>query len=516
LKRQSRNQLAIESYHEALLRDPRAVRAHVDLCQLYSAIGDYPQAEQHAQSAMKRFMTLQNRGGQAQAMLCDGDQLLQQAVRLKEARQYIEGARDIFASLNYAYGLSRVYQYLGFLAGQERDYPAAVRSFKEALTRSQQIGNRQIEGLVLMNLGVVYSRMGDPAAAATYYERTRDVYQAIGDERRAAEQEVNAAALQVDYANDEAVVRGLENARATFRKLGHVDFEVFAMRVMAESRLASGRLDDALRLVREAASVGTERQLKDRVTSLKVTEAKIDLLKGEYEAARQTLEELANAAGATAESRIALGRVYLALGDFKNAEKYLLEGLAEGQERSESMLVHLAQASLGEVAYESGDLNAARARFQQVAATNHRPLPDPATITATCRLSTLDAKRRAQSRWEQASVAGITWASKAGQRLVETRCRLDLAAIQVQERRYAAALAALQPVVTGKQVNVGVEMEALTHYWRGRALAGSGDQKGGDQEKLQALAAITRIRDSLPDRYRGSFSARASLRALFE
>ena len=124
-------------------------------------------------------------------MLCHGDQLLQQAVRLTEARQDIEGARDIFASLDYPYALSRVYQYLGFLAGQELDYPTAVRAFQEALTRSRQIGNRQIEGLVLMNLGVTHSRMGDAAAAAGYYEQSRDVYQAIGDERRAAEQEVN-------------------------------------------------------------------------------------------------------------------------------------------------------------------------------------------------------------------------------------------------------------------------------------------------------------------------------------
>src|SRR5204863_2589948 len=103
------------------------------------------------------------------------------AVRLKEARQYIEGARDIFADLNYPYALSRVFQYLGFVAGQEHDYPAAVRAFEEALSRSRQVGNRQIEGLVLMNLGVAQNRMGNPLVATRYYEKSRDVYQEIGD-----------------------------------------------------------------------------------------------------------------------------------------------------------------------------------------------------------------------------------------------------------------------------------------------------------------------------------------------
>ena len=516
LKRQSRNEQAVEAYHEALARDSRVVRPHVDLCQLYSALGDYPLSEQHAQTAIKAFRLLGNRGGEGQAMLCQGDQLLQQAVRLKEARQDIEGARDIFASLDYPYALSRVYQYLGFLAAQELDYPTALRAFQEALTRSRQIGNRQIEGLVLMNLGVTSFRMGAAAAAAAYYDQSRDVYQSIGDERRAAEQEVNAAALRVPYANDASVVRGLENARATFRRLGHVDFEVFAMQVMTESELASGRLSDALRLVREAISIATERQLKDRLSILKVRMATIGMLQGDYEHSRQVLEEVGTSAESTSESQIALGRAYVTLGDFGNAKKYLQKALADVQRRGEHDLVHAAQESLGDLAYESGDVDSAKARFAEASADVGLPMPEPAAIHAACRLASLDGEPRARAAHERVLAANADRAAKAGQRLVEARCRLELAAVEVRQGRDADALQTLDQLSKDQQVNLGVETDALAHYWRGRALLASGDQTGAAVQRSQALAVVTRLRDALPEPSRQRFSDRTSIRPLFD
>src|SRR5207237_537997 len=142
LKRQTRNEPAVDAYATALKQDPGLVRVHVDLCQLYSRLDNYPLSEEHAQQAVKSFHALQNRGGEAQALLCYADALLQQGNKLNEARKSVEEARDIFAALGYVYGLSRVYQYLGYLAGREHNYPAASQAFEEALSRSRQVGNR--------------------------------------------------------------------------------------------------------------------------------------------------------------------------------------------------------------------------------------------------------------------------------------------------------------------------------------------------------------------------------------
>jgi hypothetical protein len=45
------------------------------------------------------------------------------------AKTDIEEARALFESLNQNYGLSRAYQYLGYLAGRERRYPDAIAAF---------------------------------------------------------------------------------------------------------------------------------------------------------------------------------------------------------------------------------------------------------------------------------------------------------------------------------------------------------------------------------------------------
>ena len=171
LKRQTQNEPAIEAYSAALALDPATTRAHVDLCQLYSSLNNYPLSEQHAQAAITKFHALANRAGEAQALLCSGDALLKQGNHLPEARRQIEAARDIFVSLDYPYALARVVQYFGFLAGRERNYPAAAEAFTEALSRSHQAGNRPLEGLVSMNLAYAHQLMGEASKALTITSR---------------------------------------------------------------------------------------------------------------------------------------------------------------------------------------------------------------------------------------------------------------------------------------------------------------------------------------------------------
>ncbi len=347
LKRQTHNEPAVEVYLGALKTEPHASRVHVDLCQLYSRLDNYPSSEQHAQAALKQFRETGDKGGEAQALLCYGDALLQQGTRLVEARRHIEAARDIFLSLNYTYGLSRVYQYLGLVAGREHNYPVAAQSFEEALSRSREVGNKPIEGLALMNLGVAHEAMGHVDQASRYYQESRDVY------HRGAEQEYNAAAMLVSSDPKEAY-RRLANARATFHKLGYIDFEVFAMKAQADSLATMGQLAEALRLLREAASIAIERQLKEHLAAVKVSIGNVELLQRNYEAARKTLEEVVAVGEAPAEAEIALGRAYARLGDTSNARKHLENGLARVRMSGEVKLVKLAEEALSELPRGSG------------------------------------------------------------------------------------------------------------------------------------------------------------------
>ena len=210
------------------------------------------------------------------------------------------------------------------------------------------MGNRQIEGLVLMNLGVAHESMGHADEAGRYYQQSRDVYQEIGDERRAAEQEYNAAALQVKT-NPADAFRRLANARATFHTLGYVDFEVATMRAQAESLAATGRPNEALRLLREAASIARERQLNQLLAEVKMWIGKVQLGQGENDAARKTLEEVVATPEAPAEAEIVLVQAYLRSGDLPDAKKHLEQALAVVRKSGETKLVAEAERSLADL-----------------------------------------------------------------------------------------------------------------------------------------------------------------------
>ena len=172
LKRQNRNEAAVEAYLAARPFDAGYIRPHVDLCQQYSRLDEQPLAEKEANTALERYRASGNRGGEAQALLCLGDsERVQGGKRLGDARGHIEAARVLLESLKYVDGLARAYLYQGDLAYSERDYLAAGRAFMEALSRSRTAGSRRIEGTVLANLGETHVRLAQRTQAVAYYKQ---------------------------------------------------------------------------------------------------------------------------------------------------------------------------------------------------------------------------------------------------------------------------------------------------------------------------------------------------------
>ena len=167
--------------------------------------------------------------------------------------------------------------------------------------------------------------------ALDYYQQSQQLYQQNGDDRRAAEQEANVASLLIDFGSNQAeALRRLNNARASFRTLGHMEGEVFTREAEAANNLHQGKHDDARQQLRAAISMAKERGLGRSVMSMTAKLADSDIETGEYQEARVRLEE----AGATGMARedlemaIALGRVHGHLGDLDDARERLRRALA--------------------------------------------------------------------------------------------------------------------------------------------------------------------------------------------
>ena len=516
LKRQNRNQPAIAAYQEVRRLDPGYARVSIDLCQIHVRLDDYPLAEQQARAALEMFRSRRHRGGEAQALLCLADAQRAQGgeERLAEARHNVEAARATFEALGYEFGLSRVYQYLGLVAGAERNYAAAGKFFEEALARSRAVGNGPLEGIALNNLGVTFELLGERSKVLQYYQEARDFYQRTGDERRAAEQEAQAASLLIDYgADQDGALRRLRNARATLERFGSVDFQIIAMEAEAASHLHAGRHEEARRLLHTAISLAKERQLGNRVAFASARLAESYIATAEYEAARVLLEETAAAPAGKDDLgvTVVLGRTYARLGDFAGARERLERALATMDARGQRWLVPAVHTALGELANESGNASQALGSFDRAAALWTDDLPDAASVEATCYRARLDPKAGSA---DMALDAGIEQARRMRRLDSETLCRLQRASVLVSRQRFHEAIGALDGIPVDGQHRLGPEMQAQVHYWRARAMAGMGDSAGAQSEATVAQSLLEKLRLSLPESYHERFYARAEIREI--
>ncbi len=370
-----------------------------------------------------------------------------------------------------------------------------------------------------MNVGLAHLRLGQRRQALNYFGESRNFYEQIGEARRAAEVEVNLAALLVDHGGAQSdVLRHVSNAQSTFRKLGQVDFDLAAMEIAATSYRYAGQLDESLRQLNQALNVAKERQLRNRIESVSVNIAQSRFLLNEYEAARTLLEEVvaSDAGRDDLEARIALGRVYVRLGDFEAARKHLERALADTEAGGQMTLAALTHAASGELAYESGKLQEARSHFDRAASFWTEDLPDAASVEARCYeglLDTLTGKIPAVRRIVELSAAQ---ARKMGRLHLEARCRLALARIHFIERRNAEAVATLDQLAPGGDRTIGPELRAEMHYWRGRAMTARGDGAAAESEIARARKLAQELRASLPEQHRDRFASRTTIRPLIE
>jgi eukaryotic-like serine/threonine-protein kinase len=518
LKRQNRDQEAIAAYRAALARDGGSIRPYVDLCMLYTRDDEYPLADKEGKTALERYRTVGNRGGEAQALLALSDMQRKQR-NFTEAKRTSEAARELFLSLKYPYGLARVHQYLGAVAADTGDYPGAVQFFQEALSRSREVGNRDLEGLELMNLATSYEALGQRVQALDYYQQSQQLYQQNGDDRRAAEQEANVAGLLIDFGSSQAeALRRLNNARASFRTLGHMEGEVFTREGEAANNLHQGKHEDARQQLRAAINMAKERGLGRSVMSMTAKLADSYIETGEYQEARVRLE----AAGATGTARadlevaIALGRVHGRLGDFDDARERLTRALASVESSGLMALVPSALTALGEVEYESDRVSEARTYFEKAAALWTDDLPDAASVAARCWVGLLETEGRRVPKAGMSVETSIKKAANMGRLSVESLCRLAESRIRFSRQQYADVEPLIRPIPLDGDRRVGPELAAQVHYWRGRTLAAQGNP---DAAKLEIETAQKLLRDlmaSLPESSRNGFGSKGDVRRILE
>jgi tetratricopeptide (TPR) repeat protein len=516
--RQTRNADAVALYHAALTLDPRLVRPRLELCRLYSPsrLNELADAKTNGQAALSAYRAIGARGGEAQSLLCLADTLAVGTDEEKvQAQSYAKNAQAIFDELGYDYNAARAEYYLALVAGARGQLADSIRLGQRALQRAQAAGNLAVQATVMNNLGAAYVLSGDRLKAADFYQQAYKLYQSWHDETRAARIQANRGAMLIEYGNPEEGILDVRNALTVTERLGDRRYQTFCLRVIATYCRNQGRLAEAVGELNRGLAIAKERNLADNVAVMTTLLALLQFDSGDYNSARQSfLEALKGGTGRrSTEARIRLARTYVYLGDRASAERELQLAAEELDASPNEELRSLISLVRAEWEIDSQRPREARMRLEEATAAWKDALPEPSAVEARAYLGFLYASEGQVDRGRQLIASSIEAADKLGHVSLEARCRLFLASLEIGRGRLKEANDLLNsiPEDSGGRM-LSPELRAEAHDLRSRLQAARGDVDAATWSADAARIVILGLGQRLPEAYRASFAARASIK----
>jgi tetratricopeptide (TPR) repeat protein len=514
--RQGLNDAAIATYQRALSQDRRLLRPHAELCRLYNRLNEPVTARTHGRQVVDAYDRLGASGLRAQALFCLSDSLrVGNEQERAEAVAHATAALDAIKALGYRYNLPRAYNYVALAEEARGRLERAEALWEQSLTSAREAGNIVLEPLVLMNLGATNEKLGRRAMAVEFLRQASRGFETLGDQSRAAENLFNLGAILLEFGGDsDEGLRNLRDALAVFRRLGNRSFELRAAHVMSTYNRYGGRYADAERELNRAVSLASERNLDfgSVITAIRLAQLRLD--RGDYEGARQLLEEAhpKGSARAQLEAQLYLARTNVRLGNAASA-KTLLDAVENAvRDTGDAGLLPPLYTVLGEWAYETGRFGVARQYFERSAALLTDELPDFDALEAHAYAGLLDARGGAVDRGRRRVADSIDVAKRIGHVSLQARGRVFLAEIAALHGRFADALVELEQVPPDNEsVAVEREVRARTHYWTAKARQALGDPRA-PTDAAAAVSVIESLADGLDASQRPSFLARSTVR----
>ena len=514
--RRGQTEPAIVSYQQALRLDGDLARPEVELCRLYNRANDMASAKKHGRQGLAKYIALEARGGEAQAHFCLADALRAGAPdERQEARRHADAALKIVEELGLKYNLSRAYYYVGLARAEEGNLAEGAAFWEKAANAAKSAGNRSLEPIVLMNLGVAHARLGNRQRAMEFYRLSSEAHQALGDEVRAAQVQINRAQLRIDFGdNPDQAVGDVKNALAVFLDQGDRNFEVFSRQALGSYYRYTARYEEAKEELNRARAIAGERDLKEDIASLTIDLARVHFDQNAYNTAMTLLDTIGDGLGQhSLHAWIRLARTRIRLGDFVSARIVLRKALDDVAKRKETEYLPVLYMTLGELEYESENLSEARLHFSRAAMMWKDDLPDPSSVEAKAYLGLLDAlQNRPRGRAEIES--SMAQAARMRQVGLDAQCRIFLGRAFLRERRYDDALRTLNGIKAGGPESVGPELLAQALYWRGQGLAAKRDTTAAADADRQARKLLDDLRATLPEQYRDGFAKRLTIRLI--
>jgi tetratricopeptide (TPR) repeat protein len=276
-----------------------------------------------------------------QSKFAESAELANQALQLAEPLAHLD-IRLVSAVRTMSYNT------LGILSQIQRDIPSALTYWRNAEDAALLAGNLRTAFRIKGNIGGLLFDQGDLNESRQTYEGIVDAVQAMGDIFTLARILNALGAIYHLQARPAEALEILERARKIKRLIGDQQGEAATDNQYAQGLLISGRAQEAL-LIMERLLKQTEgsSDMRWRASYLD-TMGMIQLALGEFEGARERIEEAMSLPGAVSDPQLKtylrnhLTLAYLGAGNLTKAQEifHVTEGvLSTGMAAVESILV---------------------------------------------------------------------------------------------------------------------------------------------------------------------------------
>ncbi|MBL0174417.1 MAG: sigma 54-interacting transcriptional regulator [Ignavibacteria bacterium] len=221
------------------------------------------------------------------------------------ARKSAEKALSYYASAGDRLGEALCHQKIGFAEYRTRPGRNVLVHYREALSMYAEENAFAEEGMLLVDIGLVYySILDDPATALEHFDRARGIFERIGNERGLIRADGNAGAQLYALGKFAEALERHGRANILARRIGDRRFIATSLGSMGQCELALcsyadalAHLQEELRISREIRDAYLEEMCLENLGELALALGDTEKSVTHYTAARQLAERSGNDVG---------------------------------------------------------------------------------------------------------------------------------------------------------------------------------------------------------------------------
>ena len=207
-------------------------------------------------------------------------------------RMYLEKALPIASAAGNRQSQGSILSNLGVVAVEQGDYAGASIYYRQALRIRQEIGDRNSEGITFNNLGDLFLYLGAYAEAKTYYQQALDIHRETGARANEGLVAGNLGLLSHYLGEHETALKYNQDALQMVQEIGDRAKEGMTWMMLGHALLGVGRLEEAAEAYQNSVALRRELGRPNLAMESLAGLARVALAQGDLARAQAHVEEI--------------------------------------------------------------------------------------------------------------------------------------------------------------------------------------------------------------------------------